>query len=141
MLTCIPFFEAFSSPGIPLLLCILKNILRSLLALSISMVLFRILNPVPVLATPFFFFLSIAPASPHPLSVTSILSIASYTQILTSSEGVSPVSSMPTNACFRAFSTGIWIIIDGSISFISTSLAIWNRGFGRNGLVSWRREE
>lgn len=40
-----------------------------------------------------------------------------------------------------AFSTGIWIIIDGSISFISTSLAIWNRGFGRNGLVSWRREE
>ena len=55
MLTCIPFFGAFSSPGIPLLLCILKNILRSLLALSISMVLFRILNPVPVLAKPFFF--------------------------------------------------------------------------------------
>ena len=44
-----------SSSDAPLLLCILKNILRSLLALSISMVLFRILNPVPVLQHNFSF--------------------------------------------------------------------------------------
>ena len=39
---------------------------------------------------------------------------------------LSSVSFIPTKACFKAFSTGIWIIIDGSMSFISTSLATWN---------------
>ncbi len=49
-LQCLRAFLSSEHPPpqeVPLLLCILKNILRSLLALSISMVLFRILNPVP----------------------------------------------------------------------------------------------
>ena len=115
-----------SSSDAPLLLCILKNILRSLLALSISMVLFRILNPVPVLAAQFFFFL--ANRCRNSTSVVCniyaehiVLNPDVYIQQRLISRLFHSHKSMFQSILYRNR-----IIIDGSMSFISTSLATWN---------------
>ncbi len=110
MLTCIPFFRSISPPQeSPLLLCILKNILAFVACIKHFDGAVQDSQSGSCTGKTILL-LSIAPASPHPLSSYLYPEHRILYQILTSSEGVYQFLRCPQTVCFRAFSTGVWII-------------------------------